>query len=49
MALFGWSTDMDTNSKELLNSRKFRTQAAIFAKSLDTAIDMLGPNTDMVS
>lgn len=45
--LFGFPIDVDTDSYELLNSKRFGMHAAYLVEMLDTALNMLGPDIEV--
>mmetsp|Transcript_10853 Transcript_10853/g.30022 ORF Transcript_10853/g.30022 Transcript_10853/m.30022 type:complete len:197 (+) Transcript_10853:280-870(+) len=47
--LFGWSLEDDPNSDKVLKSRNFLSQSSLYVKLLDTVMDMLGPDIDMLT
>ena len=46
--LFGFPITVDTDSQELLNSKRFLMHAAYLIEMLDTALQMLGPDKDLL-
>jgi hypothetical protein len=40
---------MDPNSDEILQSKRFLAQSSLYVKLLDTVVDMLGPDIEMLS
>ncbi|KAL7577990.1 hypothetical protein ACA910_007606 [Epithemia clementina (nom. ined.)] len=47
--LFGFPFDIDTDSDELLLSKRFRMHAAYMIEMLDTALNMLGPDLELLT
>ena len=47
--LFGFPIDIDPNSKDLLNSRRFKMHAVYMIQMLDTALNMLGPDIELLT
>jgi hemoglobin-like flavoprotein len=47
--LFGFPIDMDTNSPEMLASKRFIIQGSYLIKMLDTALNMLGPDIELLT
>lgn len=46
--LFGFPIDIDTNSSDLLESKRFLTHAAHLIDMMDAALSMLGPDMDLL-
>jgi hemoglobin-like flavoprotein len=47
--LFGFPIDIDVYSSELLNSKQFLTHAAFMLEMIDTALNMLGPDIELLT
>jgi hemoglobin-like flavoprotein len=47
--LFGFPIDIDPNSAELLQSKRFTMHAAYLVQMLDTALNMLGPDIELLT
>lgn len=47
--LFGFPIDIDPSSKELLASRRFKMHAVYMIQMLDTALNMLGPDIELLT
>jgi len=47
--LFGFPIDIDVHSPELLKSRRFLAHAAYLLEMIDTALNMLGPDTELLT
>lgn len=47
--LFGFSIDIDPYSPELLTSKRFATHSAYLIQMIDTALNMLGPDIEMLT
>lgn len=47
--LFGFPIDIDPTSKELLASRRFKMHAIYMIQMLDTALNMLGPDIELLT
>jgi methyl-accepting chemotaxis protein len=47
--LFGFPIDIDPNSPELLTSKRFIMHAAYLVQMLDTALNMLGPDIELLT
>ena len=47
--LFGFPIDIDPTSKELLSSRRFKMHAVYMIQMLDTALNMLGPDIELLT
>ncbi len=47
--LFGFPIDIDTDSAELLNSKRFLMHAAYIVQMLDTALNMVGPDIELLT
>eukprot|EP00523_Entomoneis_sp_CCMP467_P006946 CAMPEP_0168732538 /NCGR_PEP_ID=MMETSP0724-20121128/7822_1 /TAXON_ID=265536 /ORGANISM="Amphiprora sp., Strain CCMP467" /LENGTH=159 /DNA_ID=CAMNT_0008779559 /DNA_START=52 /DNA_END=531 /DNA_ORIENTATION=- len=47
--LFGFPIDIDTDSQELLTSKRFLMHAAYLVEMLDTALNMLGPDIELLT
>jgi methyl-accepting chemotaxis protein len=47
--LFGFPIDTDPNSPELLNSKRFIMHAAYLIQMIDTALNMLGPDIELLT
>ncbi|KAL7557860.1 hypothetical protein ACA910_010911 [Epithemia clementina (nom. ined.)] len=47
--LFGFPIDLDTDSQELLQSKRFLMHASYLIEMLDTALQMLGPDIDLLT
>ena len=47
--LFGFPIDIDPTSKVLLESRRFRMHATYMIEMLDTALNLLGPDIDLLT
>ena len=47
--LFGFPMDIDPNSPELLTSKRFAAHAAYLIQMIDTALNMLGPDIEMLT
>ena len=47
--LFGFPIDIDPSSPELLNSKRFIMHAAYLVQMLDTALNMLGPDIELLT
>ena len=45
--LFGFPIDVDTDSAELLNSKRFLMHTSYLIEMLDTALQMLGPDIEV--
>ena len=45
--LFGFPIDIDPTSRELLESKRFLMHAAYMIRMIDTALNMLGPDSEM--
>jgi hemoglobin-like flavoprotein len=47
--LFGFPIDIDPNSSELLQSKQFLMHAVYLIQMIDTALDMLGPDIELLT
>lgn len=47
--LFGFPIDIDPNAPELLTSKRFIMHAAYLVQMLDTALNMLGPDIELLT
>ena len=47
--LFGFPIDIDASSSELLESKRFLMHASYMIQMLDTALNMLGPDTELIT
>jgi hemoglobin-like flavoprotein len=47
--LFGFPIDIDANSTELLKSKRFLMHASYLIQMLDTALNMLGPDIELLT
>jgi hemoglobin-like flavoprotein len=47
--LFGFPVDMDPTSSEMLQSKRFTTHAVHLIQMIDTTINMLGPDIEMLT
>ncbi|KAL7557009.1 hypothetical protein ACA910_002254 [Epithemia clementina (nom. ined.)] len=47
--LFGFSMHLDHDSRELLDSKRFKMHAAYMIQMLDTAMNMLGPDCELLT
>eukprot|EP00523_Entomoneis_sp_CCMP467_P013623 CAMPEP_0168792060 /NCGR_PEP_ID=MMETSP0725-20121227/14318_1 /TAXON_ID=265536 /ORGANISM="Amphiprora sp., Strain CCMP467" /LENGTH=192 /DNA_ID=CAMNT_0008842679 /DNA_START=82 /DNA_END=660 /DNA_ORIENTATION=- len=47
--LFGFPIDIDTDSQELLTSKRFLMHAAYLVQMLDTALNMVGPDIELLT
>jgi methyl-accepting chemotaxis protein len=47
--LFGFPIDIDPNSPELLTSKRFIMHAAYLIQMIDTALNMLGPDIELLT
>jgi methyl-accepting chemotaxis protein len=47
--LFGFPIDIDVYSSELLNSKRFLAHAAYMLDMIDTALNMLGPDIELLT
>lgn len=47
--LFGFPIDIDPNSEELLKSRRFIMHASYLIQMIDTALNMLGPDIELLT
>ncbi|KAL7561909.1 hypothetical protein ACA910_005112 [Epithemia clementina (nom. ined.)] len=47
--LFGFPIGIDTNSPELLDSKRFLMHASYMIQMLDTALNMLGPDIELLT
>lgn len=47
--LFGFPIDIDVNSPDLLESRRFLSHAAYLLEMFDTALNMLGPDIELLT
>eukprot|EP00523_Entomoneis_sp_CCMP467_P021120 CAMPEP_0168852416 /NCGR_PEP_ID=MMETSP0727-20121128/12963_1 /TAXON_ID=265536 /ORGANISM="Amphiprora sp., Strain CCMP467" /LENGTH=185 /DNA_ID=CAMNT_0008906533 /DNA_START=52 /DNA_END=610 /DNA_ORIENTATION=+ len=47
--LFGFPLDIDTDSAELLQSKRFLMHAAYLVEMLDTSLGMLGPDDELLA
>lgn len=47
--LFGFPINMDTNSPEMLASKRFNMQGSYLIQMLDTALSMLGPDIELLT
>lgn len=47
--LFGFPIDIDPTSTDLLNSKRFKMHAAYMIEMLDTALQMLGPDIELLT
>eukprot|EP01083_Nonionella_stella_P132975 404336_1 len=47
--LFGFPIDIDTDSHELLTSKRFLMHASYLVQMLDTALNMIGPDIDLLT
>jgi methyl-accepting chemotaxis protein len=47
--LFGFTIDIDPHSPELLKSKRFLAHAAYMIQMLDTALNMIGPDLEMLT
>jgi hemoglobin-like flavoprotein len=47
--VFGFPLDADPTSSELTSSKRFKMHSSYFIQMLDTAIDMLGPDIELLS
>jgi len=48
-ALFGFPIDIDTDSQELLTSKRFLMHACYLVQMVDTALSMLGPDDSLLT
>ena len=46
--LFGFPIDMDPGSEEMLKSKRFQQHAAYMINMLDRALNMLGPDAELL-
>jgi hypothetical protein len=47
--LFGFPIDIDVNSEELIKSKRFLAHAAYLLEMIDTALNMLGPDDELLT
>jgi hemoglobin-like flavoprotein len=47
--LFGFPIDIDPNSRELLQSKRFVMHASYLVEMISTALDMLGPDIELLT
>ena len=47
--MFGFPMDMDPSSVEMLQSKRFTTHAVHLIQMIDTTINMLGPDIEMLT
>jgi hemoglobin-like flavoprotein len=47
--LFGFPIDIDPHSPELLKSKRFQMHAAYLIQMIDTALNMLGPDIELLT
>jgi hemoglobin-like flavoprotein len=47
--LFGFPIDIDTDSREMLTSKRFLMHAAYLVQMIDTALNMLGPDIELLT
>jgi hemoglobin-like flavoprotein len=47
--LFGFPIDTDVTSEELLKSKRFLAHAIYFIQMIDTAVNMLGPDIELLT
>ena len=47
--LFGFRANLDPESDELLLSKRFKMHASYIIEMLDTAMDMLGPDSELLT
>lgn len=47
--LFGFPIDVDANSPEVLNSKRFLMHASYLIQMIDTALNMLGPDIELLT
>lgn len=47
--LFGFPIDLDVDSPDLLQSKRFKAQAAYFWSMIDTSLNMLGPDIELLT
>jgi methyl-accepting chemotaxis protein len=47
--LFGFPLDIDANSDELLKSKRFKMHASYLIGMIDTALNMLGPDIELLT
>jgi Globin len=47
--LFGFPLDIDPNSEELLKSKRFKMHASYLIQMIDTALNMLGPDIELLT
>jgi hemoglobin-like flavoprotein len=47
--LFGFPIDIDVDSPELLNSKRFLAHAVYLLEMIDTALNMLGPDIELLT
>jgi len=47
--LFGFPIDIDPTSKDLLESKRFKMHAVYMIEMLDTALQMLGPDIELLT
>jgi hemoglobin-like flavoprotein len=47
--LFGFPIDINPHSEELLTSKRFHMHAAYLIQMLDTALNMLGPDIELLT
>ena len=47
--LFGFPIDVDTNSDELLTSKRFLAHASYLLEMIDTSLSMLGPDIELLT
>jgi hemoglobin-like flavoprotein len=47
--LFGFPIDIDANSPEVVESRRFLAHAGYLLEMIDTALNMLGPDIEMLT
>jgi hemoglobin-like flavoprotein len=47
--LFGFPLDVDPNSSELINSKRFIMHASYLIQMIDTALNMLGPDIELLT
>ena len=49
LPLFGFPVDTDVDSPEVLNSARFKVKAALMVEMIGSALDMLGPDIELLS
>lgn len=47
--LFGFPVEIDPTSKDLLQSKRFKMHAVYMIQMLDTALELLGPDIEMLT